>query len=61
MPLSNGHSGTDGARLSDGPNPNGTEGCHVVTDDTDEKEGFSETPVYDEEGAVDGGADTCLL
>jgi putative DNA primase/helicase len=67
MPPSNGHSGTDGARLSEGPNPNGTAGCHVVTDDTDdtddtdEKEGFSETPVYDEAGAVDEGDDTCLL
>ena len=68
---SNGHSGTDGSRLSpdgtvvsrlsEGPNPNGTAGCHVVTDDTDGKEGFSETPVHDEGGAVDGGDDTCLL
>ena len=61
MPPSNGHSGTDGARLCEGPNPNGTAGCHVVTDDTDEKEGFSETPVYDEAGAVDEGDDICLL
>ena len=68
---SNGHSGTDGSRLSpdgtvvsrlsEGPNPNSTAGCHVVTDDTDGKEGFSETPVHDEGGAVDGGDDTCLL
>jgi putative DNA primase/helicase len=68
---SNGHSGTDGSRLSpdgtvasrlsEAQNPNGTAGCHVVTDDTDGKEGFLETPVHDEEGAVDGGDDTCLL
>lgn len=68
---SNGYSGTDGSRLSpngtdvsrlsEGPNPNGTAGCHVVTDGTDGKEGFSETPVHDDGDAVDGGDDTCLL
>jgi hypothetical protein len=55
---------TDGTRLSDGPTPNPPTALRVVTVVTvvtDEKEGFSETPVYDEEGAVDGGlTHTCF-
>jgi putative DNA primase/helicase len=72
QPLSgNGYTVTDGSQLSpdvteasplpDSPNPNATAGRHVVTDDTDGNEGFSDTRAHNDEAAVDGGDDTCLL
>ncbi len=72
QPLSrNGYSVTDGSRLSpdvteasplpEDQNPNATAGCHVVTDDTDGNEGFSETAVHDDGANIDAGDDTCLL
>lgn len=68
---SNGFSGTDVSRLSpdvtdvsrlpDGQSPNAAAGCHVVTDDTDGNDGFSETPVHAGDDDIDEGDDTCLL
>ena len=56
---------TDGTRMGHvcltAQSPTALRVVTVVTVVTDEKEGFSETPVYDEEGAVDGGlTPTCF-